>query len=168
MAKVVSKKFTGNRKKEDIMKQAKALGFTVDTAEYDEGSDCVWLRRMYPRGFEMPVQVRYNVTNGSFTANTPFSNVVSERSSEMDGIDWYDELLLLFYIPDIKKGDTVTVNAQGIRVTGTVHSADNYGDTGWYIELTGADVPGGYSYWKQRDDGGFITGWVPASEGGKA
>lgn len=58
----------------------------------------------------------------------------------------------------ISKGDVVTIAAQGIKVTGEVLSADYWGEKdGWYIELTKANVPGGYSYWKQRYDGGKIV-----------
>jgi hypothetical protein len=57
----------------------------------------------------------------------------------------------------ITKGDTVVIQAQGIKVKGEVLSADNWGGKdGWYIELTKANVPGGYSYWKQGQDGGKL------------
>jgi hypothetical protein len=61
--------------------------------------------------------------------------------------------------PDFKvnKGDVVTIDAQGLLVTGTVYSADWWESGGWYIELTNANVPGGYSYWKQRYDGGDLV-----------
>lgn len=57
----------------------------------------------------------------------------------------------------VNKGDTITIKSQGIKVTGEVLSANDWGGTdGWYIELTKANVPGGYSYWKQGQDGGKI------------
>ncbi len=57
----------------------------------------------------------------------------------------------------INKGDTVVIKAQGIQVRGKVLSAAYYGGRdGWYIELIEANVPGGYSYWKQGLDGGSI------------
>lgn len=57
----------------------------------------------------------------------------------------------------ISTGDQVTIQAKGITVTGKVLSATDYEeDGGWYIELTEANVPGGYSYWKQGMDGGQI------------
>jgi hypothetical protein len=58
----------------------------------------------------------------------------------------------------VVKGDVVVIKAQGITVKGEVLSADYWGDKdGWYIELTKANVPGGYSYWKQRFDGGKLV-----------
>jgi hypothetical protein len=57
----------------------------------------------------------------------------------------------------INKGDILTIAAKGILVTGQVYSANYYGESdGWYIELTNANVPGRYSYWKQGFDGGKI------------
>lgn len=58
---------------------------------------------------------------------------------------------------EVNKGDSIEVKAQGITVKGEVRSADYYDDAGWYIEIINANVPGGYSYWKQRDDGGYIA-----------
>lgn len=59
---------------------------------------------------------------------------------------------------EIKKGDTVSIRARGITVTGTVLSANHWGDDGgWYIELDDANVPGGYSYYKQGQDGGNVV-----------
>ena len=55
----------------------------------------------------------------------------------------------------LDKGTEVTINAQGINVTGEVISAQHYGDEGWYIELL--DTKGNYRYWKERYDGGHLT-----------
>ena len=55
----------------------------------------------------------------------------------------------------IRQGDHLTIRAQGIVISGTVLSANFWGDKdGWYIEL--ATDQGGYSYWKQGCDGGEI------------
>ena len=59
----------------------------------------------------------------------------------------------------IKEGDRVEIKAQGITVTGTVDSANNYNQWGtkpdcWYIELTSDS--GNYHYWKQGVDGGTV------------
>ena len=59
---------------------------------------------------------------------------------------------------EINKNDTVTIKAQGITVTGEVLSAEHNGKNGWYIELENANVPGGYSYYKQIYDGGDVVG----------
>lgn len=57
----------------------------------------------------------------------------------------------------VRKGDVVEIHAQGISVIGQVYSADYWKEGGWYIEVVNANVPGGYSYWKQRYDGGFLV-----------
>lgn len=57
----------------------------------------------------------------------------------------------------IEKGDQITIDAQGIVVRGIVYSAQHYPDDGWYIEIEQANVPGGFSYWKQKQDGGRIV-----------
>ena len=59
---------------------------------------------------------------------------------------------------EVKKGDSIVIKAQGLTVRGKVATVDNYGgDDGWQIEITEANVPGGYSSWKQRFDGGHIA-----------
>lgn len=60
---------------------------------------------------------------------------------------------------EINKGDQVTIKAQGITVTGTVCETPHWfgEEDGWYIEMTKANVPGGYSYYKQRYDGGDVV-----------
>lgn len=61
---------------------------------------------------------------------------------------------------EVKKGDQIAIRAQGITIKGTVISANWYGPTdGWYIETS--TESGGYSYWKQGQDGGqlrFVNG----------
>lgn len=58
----------------------------------------------------------------------------------------------------VEKFDTVVVAAQGIKVTGQVLTAHWWGEKdGWYIEMSPANVPGGYSYWKQGSDGGKLV-----------
>jgi hypothetical protein len=57
----------------------------------------------------------------------------------------------------VNQGDTIVVEAQGMKVKGRVHSASFWGGKdGWYIEIVDA-VPTGYSYWKQGYDGGRIV-----------
>ncbi len=81
-----------------------------------------------------------------------------------------DELEAKVPVPclvDVQPGDRVCIRAQGITVCGIVHSASRYSfdfsregkieGGGWYIEMLKANVPGGYSYWKQGIDGGHIV-----------
>lgn len=64
---------------------------------------------------------------------------------------------------NINKGDRVVIEAQGTIVSGRVISVNYYpqimdeDDYGWQIELSNASVFGGYSHWKQWQDGGFIS-----------
>lgn len=67
---------------------------------------------------------------------------------------------MMFHAPyEVKKGDMIEVEAQGIVVKGKVYDANwfNGADGGYYIEIIDANVPGGYSYWKERQDGGKIV-----------
>ncbi len=57
----------------------------------------------------------------------------------------------------ISVGDRITVKAQGLKVTGTVVTVEHNGPDGWYIQMNEANVPGGFSYWKQGIDGGKIV-----------
>lgn len=59
--------------------------------------------------------------------------------------------------PDIKVGDRITIAAMDIKVTGDVVSCSYYRGDGWDIELDNANVPGGWSHWKQWQDGGRIV-----------
>ena len=89
------KKFKGNRKLENIIKDAKKLGFKVDTKEFDKGADGIWLRDSNNR----IMQVYYNTFNGNFSVYTPASESpkATHLSNEFDNKDWYNELLELFY-----------------------------------------------------------------------
>lgn len=67
----------------------------------------------------------------------------------------------------VKVGDQITIQALARTVTGKVVTVehwdfdfDHHGNIaggGWYIQLTEANVQGGFSYWKQGWDGGRIT-----------
>ncbi len=62
----------------------------------------------------------------------------------------------------INPGDEIIVTAQGTTVKGIVVSANWFGPSdGWYIEMAPANVPGGYSYWKQGWDGGDVVSVIP-------
>ena len=67
----------------------------------------------------------------------------------------------------VKVGDRITIQGPAATVTGKVVTVehwnfdfDRHGNIvggGWYIQLTEANVQGGFSYWKQGMDGGRIT-----------
>jgi len=62
----------------------------------------------------------------------------------------------------LKKGDQITIKAQGQTIAATVITADNFGPgSGWYIEYN--DLNGRYGYWKQGQDGGTV--WLGHSNG---
>lgn len=55
----------------------------------------------------------------------------------------------------ISKDSIVTIQAKGITITGTVLTANYWGEEdGWYIEIL--DEQGMYRYWKQGQDGGEL------------
>lgn len=91
------KQFKGNRNLDVTIQMAEAAGYEVDTTEFDKGDDGIWLRDMSERF----VQVRYNTCTGRFMAFTPIKDeaTATESSVEFEGVDWYDELLEMFYEP---------------------------------------------------------------------
>lgn len=53
------------------------------------------------------------------------------------------------------KNDVVVIEHRGMKVEGTVLSANHWGESeGWYIEMI--DTDGMYRYWKQGEDGGEL------------
>jgi hypothetical protein len=90
-------RFKGVKPSSQIIKEAKASGWVVDTEEYDKGGDWIYLHDMFNRS----KIVEYNVCNGHFCAYEPFcedSPIVTHESSEFDEEEWYKELLDLFYV----------------------------------------------------------------------
>lgn len=92
------KKFKGLRKYDDIIKDAKNLGFEVDTTGYDNGDDGIWLRDLDLNG--RLEQVYINMFNGNFGIYFPESETkayATHLSEEFDNEDWYNEILDLIY-----------------------------------------------------------------------
>jgi len=89
------KKFRGNKKLEDLMRDAKEGGWEVDTLAFDKGSDFVYIRDTTIR-FK---QIAFNVVNGSFYVYEPISEnpTSTHLSTEFDNEDWYIEILELVY-----------------------------------------------------------------------
>lgn len=56
---------------------------------------------------------------------------------------------------EVNVGDTIEIHAQGISVSGEV-AVVHWWSEGWDIEIDKANVQGGYSRWKQWQDGGRI------------
>lgn len=64
---------------------------------------------------------------------------------------------------DIKNGDTITIESQGIKATGEVFFAQHWGEEdGWHIEMM--DNTGVFRNWKQSIDGGQILSHVKKGE----
>ena len=58
----------------------------------------------------------------------------------------------------VNAGDRVVIEAQGRRVSGLVTYRDfDQWNNVWDIELTDANIAGGYSHWKQQFDGGKLV-----------
>lgn len=81
------KKFKGTRKLEDIIKKSGELGF-----EYYELN----FQQRFKKG-DLDICLR---SFGKFFVYDKDNNcIASENSKELDHIDWYNEILELFYIP---------------------------------------------------------------------
>lgn len=91
------KKFKGMKSLETIIAEAKAIGWEVDTRQYDQGSDWFWLRDIKRR----MLQICVNGFNGSFYVYSAFSGdaVYATESSELDE-KWYNEILELLYVTE--------------------------------------------------------------------
>ncbi len=93
--KKVTKTYSGNRPLEDIKRDVlKAKGYWHDL-NFKGGGDYVSF------GYKGR-NIAYNPLNGTFIVRAEaktekFNGLVTERSIEMDGTPWYDELLNLLY-----------------------------------------------------------------------
>jgi hypothetical protein len=91
------KKFKGSKPVDQIKREAKEQGWKVDMRDFNKGGDWFWLRDMNNRA----TQVCVNSCNGHFEIYKPSSErpIATHLSQELDGTDWYDEILNLLYIP---------------------------------------------------------------------
>lgn len=94
------KKFKGMKKLNDIIKDAKKIGFEVDTDSFDNGGDYIYLRDVNER----MEQIALNTFNGQFFIYTPDTDdpnvpYATHLSDEFENEDWYEEKLNLFYEP---------------------------------------------------------------------
>ncbi|WP_113675895.1 helix-turn-helix domain-containing protein [Vallitalea guaymasensis] len=106
------KMFKGNKELNKILSEARSTGWDVDTEEFDKGSDWIWIRDMKERF----LQVKYNTCNGYFYVWNPSSDspVATNLSENMDGVQWYDELLELFYESfEEPKNNIIQLSSQG-------------------------------------------------------
>ncbi|NUJ17426.1 hypothetical protein FKN04_12655 [Bacillus glycinifermentans] len=99
------KKFSGTKKLDDVISNAKMKGWVVDTEKFDKtGSDWIYLRDMYGKvesNDGMPRQIAYNTTNGHFFVYEPLSDkpVATHLSTDFDNECWYNEILNMVYKP---------------------------------------------------------------------
>lgn len=89
------KKFAGNRPLSSIKRRVKKNGWYWNDDEFRSGGDWVSFQ-FVSHGHD--VQVLYNGFNGRFLIRFGGS-LLSETSTEMDGVDWYDALLDFIYVP---------------------------------------------------------------------
>lgn len=79
--------------KEDAIKGK----WEVDTEEYDQGSDNIWITDVKERF----LKIRVNVISGAFLVLNPSSNTIPIATHESDNFydkDWYIEILDLLYV----------------------------------------------------------------------
>ncbi len=91
------KKYSGVRPLTEIKAIADTDGWEIDSEDFDEGGDFIWIRDVCVR-FK---QVLFNTVNGWFWIYSPESEdaIVTHLSTEFDGVDWYEEILNLVYLP---------------------------------------------------------------------
>lgn len=95
------KKYKGNRKLDDIRKLVIERGGTWDQTAYNRGSDYVTFEFIHK---SLSPSVVYNTFNGNFIIKGDGGKYITERSKEMDGVDWYDDLLDTIFLPmEMKK-----------------------------------------------------------------
>lgn len=91
------KKFSRHKTLDEITGACRAAGFEVDTEQYDHGSDHVTIDGIFA-GRRMAII--YNTFNGRFLAPDDDGHLLTERSANLDGIDWYDAILEFLYVAD--------------------------------------------------------------------
>lgn len=96
------KKYTCNRKLDDIISIAESKGWEVDTQLFDTGSDYIYLRDLFGQVKDndgIPRQIAYNTANGFFFVYEPLVDepVATHLSEDLDNVDWYSPLLEMFY-----------------------------------------------------------------------
>jgi hypothetical protein len=97
------KKFK-DKKLDNVMEDAKTLGWEIDMEKFDKGGDWIYLRDMYGKvesNEGIPRQIAYNATNGHFFVFEPFFEeaVATHLSKELDEEPWYASVLNLVYTP---------------------------------------------------------------------
>ena len=92
------KKYKGNRKDDDVCKIMKDKGMKVDTKEFDKGGDFVNFKGAW---HNLPLTIVFNTFNGQFFVFNGFTGnqMATHLSKELDGAQWYDDLLDTLYEP---------------------------------------------------------------------
>lgn len=90
------KKFKGLKPTEQVKKDATNNGWEVDFVDYNKGGDWYWIKDTKNR----MLQILVNGFNGHFMVYAPLSDkpIATHMSAELDGKEWYDEILELLYI----------------------------------------------------------------------
>lgn len=90
------KKFNGIRNLEAILEDAELNSWIINQESFDLGGDWIIFHDLNFRN----LMVKYNVCNGwFFVFDQDGQRIATHASSNLDGHEWYDELLELFYEP---------------------------------------------------------------------
>lgn len=95
------KTFAGNRSFEEIRRAVIKKGWFWDQSRYDGGSDYVTFG--FRSGRE-DILVVYSLFSGKFIVRHN-GKIITERSTEMDSVKWYADLLDFVYLPKTEKPD---------------------------------------------------------------
>jgi hypothetical protein len=90
------KKFLKPKSYDQILADAKAAGFEVDTYDHDNGGDTIKITANLAG--EQRTFILYTF-NGRFMGRLPDGSLFTERSELLDGVTWYAALLDFIYVP---------------------------------------------------------------------
>jgi hypothetical protein len=94
----MAKKFKGNKPISDIRAACEAHGWEYEQDGWDKGGDWINFTFKHDQG-AFSTNVLFNGFNGTFIIKGENGEMITERSTNLDGVPWYDALLEFIYEP---------------------------------------------------------------------
>ncbi len=89
------KQFGKLRPKDEVIAKFETIGWVIDTGDYAEGGDWIYMRDEHDCK-----RILWSPFNGRFNGTTIAGIDFSHNSSNLDDIQWYQDLLNIFYIEE--------------------------------------------------------------------